>query len=130
MTESQHRTVAQLLCELEPRTLHHGDCIGADAQAHAIARSLGIDVIIHPPSITKKRAFCVGAQDVLPPLPYLMRNDAIIEATDVLVATPSTEHEQQRSGTWATIRHALKRFRKPVYIIWPNGELRMEVYNG
>jgi hypothetical protein len=41
-----------------------------------------------------------------------------------MFATPHTQHEIIRSGTWATIRHAIKEA-LPVLIVWPNGKLTL-----
>ena len=91
------------------RFLHHGDCIGADAIAHAIAIELGWGVIVHPPLSDSHRAFCEGAWLVWPPRPYMQRNDAIISNVRHLIAMPTDpEQEILRSGTWATVRHARK----------------------
>jgi hypothetical protein len=87
--------------------LHHGDCIGADAQADTIARELGIDVVIHPPINALKRAFCAKAGDVVwEPAPYLERDHDIVDETEELIAAPHGDKEELRSGTWATIRYA------------------------
>lgn len=39
---------------------------------------------------------------------YMVRNDAIVAHSDVLLAFPQTCTEVLRSGTWATIRRARK----------------------
>jgi len=120
MTEAQRREVTALLVRLETEQLHHGDCIGADADAHAIARSLDIAVVLHPPSDPKARAFCEGAASEHPPKAYLTRNKAIVAETDVLIATPWGP-EQRRSGTWATIRHA-RTLERPCYVVMRDGQ--------
>jgi hypothetical protein len=97
---------------------HHGDCIGADEQAHRLAKAAGCLIIIHPPSNLNKRAFCV-ADNILPEKEYLDRNHDIVDSTELLLATPSGE-KVLRSGTWATIRYARK-WKKPTIIIYPNG---------
>lgn len=101
-------------------TLHHGDCVGADAEADSFARSLGYRVVIHPPSNSKARAYCdsKGKSLVLPEKPYLMRNQDIVDACDILIACPRTADEELRSGTWATFRRARKA-RKPVHLLLP-----------
>lgn len=67
-------------------------------------------IVIHPPGDPKLRAFCEGAYRVMPPQPYLQRNHAIVDASEILFALPlEAERELQRSGTWATIRYARKR---------------------
>lgn len=100
---------------------HHGDCIGADAEAHDIAWAIrDIAIIIHPPSDDKHRAFKTNAL-VLVTRPYLERNHDIVDACDVLIAAPKEVIEQRRSGTWATVRYARK-IGKPVVILAPEPE--------
>lgn len=98
---------------------HHGDCIGADAEAHSIAMKLGFIIHLHPPLDPKKRAFCPAPHE-MEPRPYLDRNHDIVDATRLLIATPGEAVEQLRSGTWATIRYARKQ-RRTVIIIGPCG---------
>lgn len=107
---------AALERELRGRTFtfHHGDCVGADAQAHDIAKAAGGSIVIHPPTDSKARAYCVGGR-VLPPYPYLERNHHIVDACDVLIAAPRGA-EVLRSGTWATVRYAQK-IGKPVLVL-------------
>jgi hypothetical protein len=125
LSSSQWRSFRHVLEQWRPGTFHHGDCIGSDADAHAIALSLGWCVVLHPPADPKKRAFCEGAFVTLPPRPFLKRNDTIAEVVDVLVATPREVEEVLRSGTWSTVRRARAR-KKPIILIWPDGTLHFE----
>ena len=114
MTMRQHRKLAAILRGLDVSEFHHGDCIGSDAEAHVIAQSLGIRVVVHPPENDAKRAFVAlsrgtaqrHADDIRVPRPYLKRNHDIVSACELLIATPREHREQRRSGTWATIRFA------------------------
>lgn len=106
---------------MKANIFEHGDCIGADAQAHAIAVHLCFDIIIHPSYYKNKRAFCTGAKLVMDPKPYLLRNRNIVRDVDILVAAPSGP-ETLRSGTWSTVRYAMK-IGKTVTIVWPDGRL-------
>lgn len=119
MTRVQWDMLAQTLVGINPSEFHHGDCIGADAQAHDIAQDLDCDIIIHPPLDPKSRAFCTGTL-LLPKKDYLDRNKDIVNAAEVLVATPETMHEVLRSGTWSTVRYA-KKIGCRVIIIYPDG---------
>ena len=88
---------------------HHGDCVGADAEAHEIAREFeGIEIVVHPPTIPHKQAFCHGDRTMVNK-PYLQRNRCIVDSVEVLIAAPKTDTPIMRSGTWATVRYALKR---------------------
>jgi hypothetical protein len=103
--------------------LHHGDCVGADKEAHDLAKlKFGIWTIAHPPLNTKLRAWC-EADEVREPDEYLVRDRHIVDDTDELIATPATFSEVARSGTWATVRYA-KLMGKPVTMIYPDGEVQ------
>ena len=124
MTVRQKVGVREAFVALGATTLHHGDCIGADAQAHAIARELGLRVVTHPgikkagaPVNHPARAFC-DADEVRPVKPFPDRNTDIVLETAALVAAPRQKFEVQRSGTWMTVRRARK-FGRPVKIVWP-----------
>jgi hypothetical protein len=97
---------------------HHGDCIGADEEAHYIALELGLRIVIHPPLNDSKRAFCKLATLVLEPKDYIPRNHDIVDASEVLIAAPKTYEEELRSGTWATVRYARK-INKPRLMLTP-----------
>jgi hypothetical protein len=119
MTEHQQAELYGTLC-IHPhlRTgFRHGDCVGADAEAHAIALELGWPVVIHPPANPKRRAYCDGGV-VKGPRPYLVRNHDIVDACDFLIAAPRQRKEVLRSGTWATVRYARK-VGKEVIILEP-----------
>lgn len=129
-TEAQRLALAKLLEMSGAEELRHGDCTGADAVAHHIALALrelrGLPrIVIHPPVGEVYRANCQGADEVLPVQEYLIRNRAIVDATDRLVALPQSAVEKQRSGTWSTIRFARYR-KKPVVIIFPDGTVETE----
>lgn len=99
---------------------HHGDCVGADQQAHEMARSLGLWIVLHPPEKAVLRAFCQGHQE-RPSQEYHARNrDIVSEASDWLIACPAGRSEQ--GGTWYTIKHARQVGRSHV-VIWPDGKM-------
>src|SRR5262245_22040900 len=107
MTASQRQALRDLLASYPCATLHHGDAIGADAEAHDIAVALGCGIAIHPPAIGKQRAFKLAA-DIRAPKSYLNRNKDIVREATLLVAAPAEPIEQLRSGTWSTVRYARK----------------------
>ena len=122
MTPDQLQKLSELLLQMKREgasEFHHGDCIGADAEAHHIARRFGYQMHGWPPLNPKKRAFCKvdishAAQD------YLERNNSIVIRTDVLIACPKGMQEELRSGTWTTLRRARDSLR-PYCIIFPDG---------
>lgn len=121
-TFEQIAALSHLLRFLGVTELHHGDCIGSDAEAHLAATNLDISMCIHPPRSMRKRAFCKGAAYTYPVAEYLVLNKNIVDCTDILIGMPNTTHEKQRSGTWSTLRYAKKRD-KPAFVIWPDGDV-------
>lgn len=118
--------VAALLTRLQDPTIavseaHHGDCVGNDAFFHAAVRKCrpNARIVIHPPTEGAFRAHMDAACE-LPPLPYLDRNHAIVDTSDILWAFPNSMSEVLRSGTWSTIRYATRRC-KPIWIVFPDG---------
>jgi hypothetical protein len=124
MTDRQKRALRTFLehakRKYEQIEFHHGDCIGADADAHEIAADvLGVDAVwIHPSRYHTKRAF-KKSPHVLPDDDALDRNVTIVRITDGLIAAPKERDEVMRSGTWMTIREARDRQKKPLTILEP-----------
>lgn len=114
MTDAQKSALRQLLSGKDGE-FHHGDCEGADAEAHDIARVCGFWIIGHPPSNPKKRARKF-VDEWRPEKPYLDRNKDIVLDTEWLIAAPAQGVEQLRSGTWSTVRFARKLRRKVILI--------------
>ena len=104
-------------------SLHHGACVGADETAHHLALGLGNKVVVHPPADRSQMMVLIAHHPilVLPPRPYLRRNRDIVDACELLLACPDGE-ERLRSGTWATIRYAVK-IGRSVLICYPDGRL-------
>ena len=107
---------------------HHGDCIGADEESHHIVRifSPHTSIFIHPPIKENKRANTYNRlapnQYLMPLKDYLDRNKDIVDDTEILIGTPEGMEEVTRSGTWSTIRYAMKQ-KHPVFIIYPDGSV-------
>ena len=120
MTKYQYDSVVQVCSALPIIEFHHGDCVGADAQAHGIAKwILNCKIHIHPPTNKIKRAFKSG-NVIYVEKPYSERNRNIVDICEFLIATPKSKLEEIRSGTWATIRYARKKNKK-MCIIYPDG---------
>jgi hypothetical protein len=125
MTPEQRVEVTLLLAKAD--YLRHGDCVGADAQVHEIARAFDIRIILHPPKDPSYRAFCKFAWKVRPEKGYLTRNRDIVHGADLVIAAPKSEKEEMRgSGTWMVIRYAT-RVGTPLVVVYPDG--RREVKN-
>lgn len=119
MTPDQIGTVQAILDDHAIVEVHHGDCVGADADFHRQAQAWGIPVVIHPPNNPTHRAWCKGKK-VMDEKPYLDRNRDIVNAADMVIATPKERTLQGRGGTWFTIGYARLQGKKLV-IVWPDG---------
>ena len=123
MTTPQFSKVAHILAKLRKAgfaVLVHGDCVGADAEAHGEAVRLALDIEKRPSNLDAQRARTKGGKTVAAPEPPLDRNKKIVDDVDCLIAAPAEPEEQQRSGTWATIRYA-RATGKPVFLVKPDG---------
>ncbi len=95
MSQSQRDQFMAVISWLSHRgalEFHHGGAEGADTEAAEIVDG-GARIVVHKP----KR---MNADELL------ARNRVIVAEAEVLVAAPETDTEQQRSGTWATVRYA------------------------
>jgi hypothetical protein len=125
MTEAQSRAAWQALCDLiggDTQLLvevHHGECVGADAQFHKHAVELGARIIGHPCTLVGLRADLTVHESREPKAP-LMRNHDIVNETKVLIAAPHELYLQPRGGTWATYRLA-RRLNHHVILVRPDG---------
>ena len=106
---------------------HHGVCVGSDEKFHKIVVKAGFgdNIIKHPPINDYLMSKTCIEGIFLEPKPFLERDDDVIKAVEIMLATPHEEYEIMRSGTWATIRHARKK-KKPIFIIFPNGEVSIQ----
>ncbi len=141
MTRAQKLSFMRILLSgyLHPQlkqivSFHHGDCQGADAEAHDIVRDFcrapsimdnipWIRIIGHPPDDSSQRAD-KKCDELMPTKPHLQRNHDIVNAADVLIVVPHTAKEVLRSGTWATKRYAEQQI-KPVILIKPSGKIEV-----
>ena len=130
MTRQQKVILRLMIAEYDE--LHHGDCVGADAESHVTALELRmIRIVIHPPINKTRAAYStqihnngVTQIEVRPDDEYHMRDRRIVIETGELIACPKCE-EYLRSGTWTTVRYARKQ-RVPIHIIMPDGSLKHE----
>jgi len=142
MTPFQHDEFMRLLDQFAPTELHHGDCIGADKRAndlflayHILNDGVQRKLVIHPPENNYKRAFVMDhlkgsvvnalmnclyklVLEEREPFAYLTRNRHIVDACEILIATPKEFEHTMRSGTWATIRYGWK-LKKECIVIPP-----------
>lgn len=138
MTVGQAQNVAHWLREYRERlpdqslVLHHGDCVGADHQAHVMAHGHGWEVEIHPgldaDGNSPRRAHAENSahahvRAIHEPCPYTERNMDIVLSAQIVLAAPDGP-ERRRSGTWSTVR-AAERMGRMVVVFMPDGEIEM-----
>ena len=97
-----------------------------------LAKSFDVKPVLHPPTNPANRAFC-GLLDCVvidpgtewcPEQPYFVRDRAIVNAAEVMVACPNKTLDEldwakARGGTWYTINYTLSK-NKPLAIVWPH----------
>lgn len=120
ITDAQKEAARRLFSDFQE--LHHGDCVGGDADLHHIGRTANMRIIVHPPADDRLRAFC-DTDEEREPQPYLVRNRDIVSESDVVMAFPKEFEEQRRGGTWATVRMA-RLSKKPLIIVYPDGTVQ------
>jgi hypothetical protein len=110
MSNKQKEQFVLLLQDMGMTEFHHGDCEGADAEAHDIVREFFPDVriVVHPPFKSSKRAYKNG-DEIREPDDYLPRDERIVNETMFLFGAPKSNIELKRSGTWYTIRYARRK---------------------
>jgi hypothetical protein len=112
MTPAQLAAMSAQIALVAPTTFHHGDCIGA----------VGAEIHGHPSTLEHLRAFrkCHINYEPAPPLE---RNRLMVNMSSILFAAPKGP-EEQRSGTWSTVRFARKRGRE-IRLVWPDGSVQL-----
>lgn len=144
MNYFQKEKLVEFFNHYNPDELHHGDCIGSDSQCHyeflrwhCANDAKERKIVIHPANNPHKRAFTADFDryspalkealrnckykiliEQLPEMGYHSRNQEIVLASEVLVATPKEMEHSFRGGTWFTIRFAWHR-KVPVHVIPP-----------
>lgn len=134
LTEQQQKIVRGLFEFVEISELHHGACFGADAEAVEIIGRMReggwvCRIVAHPGDrgALSSQPSLAASDEVLPCRPMLERNRHIVDASGSMIACPAEMQEEQRSGTWATIRYARKR-KKDIAIVWPDGTITNEAW--
>jgi hypothetical protein len=124
MTKWQIQFVFDELMALPIHEAHHGMCVGADATFDEMLSYTHATVYGHPANMPGLRAACPMVEVEHKPKPPLERNRDIVDASDWLIAAPKGP-EEQRSGTWATVRYARK-LGRPITIVWPDASVTRE----
>ena len=130
MTDAQKEKVRSILLMLQPSCCEHGGCIGADEDFHNIFEAVFPEaaIDIRPSDILERRADIDQDRAFFHfPKSPLERNHDIVDAVNRMIACPSGLKETLRSGTWATIRYAVK-VGAPIHIVYPDGSV--EVHHG
>lgn len=131
-TPAQHMSMDRFLIAMfvnhGAKVLVHGGAAGCDTFAHhaVTANAAYAPEVWIFPALEGQRSSVVilpvGNCIIGEPVPALMRNKIIAGLADGLLAVPASDTEQDRSGTWATVRAARKRG-CPVYIVRRDGTI-------
>jgi len=142
MTDIQKSSFSTVISEFfrgaSHKEFHHGDCIGADAEAHQLILDYNhelwfdyeaeVAIHIHPPTNESKQAKCEFFEKYYKPAPYLTRNRDIVNACNILVATSAYIPGVEKGGTWYTINYAKTKKTIPIWIIYPDGTVDEKLY--
>lgn len=132
MTAAQRRAVGDRLNEIGAAscsliTVRQGCCIGADAEFADMC--WGRAFIVGHPSLIKAFESQLAVDlchKLMPAAPYHVRNQAIVDESGVMIATPREFKPQPAGGTWMTIRMALRALRAGklvrLHVIGPDGD--------
>ncbi len=128
MSSMQMLGCSLVLGKFDPEWVIHGAAIGVDTEAHSIAGSLRIRRHVWPSNMPDMTGDCpIESRDKIETPHYpLDRNHDIVDGSHVLLAFPNSREETLRSGTWATIRYALRVW-KPTVIFYPTGRPKFEM---
>lgn len=123
-TPDQFETLVNLLHAARIDShFHHGDCIGADAEAARAAWEDGYYVVCHPPLDDSCQAHTTHNHEWRTNKTHFARNREIVNATEMLIACPQYMEpitKETKGGTAYTVNYARKQG-KPVTIIRPDG---------
>lgn len=130
MTFVQKRVIEYTFRLGAPSVVRHGGAFGADTEMHMIVKEMDVATFfdVWPARDDRAKYYKdmrrpnVHVQPIMDPL---TRNEEIVKRSKILIGTPHTQREEQRSGTWQTIRKARDR-EMPILIVWPNGILTLD----
>lgn len=129
LSASQKKALGKLLKSVHRavkiKEVHHGMCVGADADFHKLVREIcpGVHIVGHPSNIEEARAE-LDVDELREPKPPLDRNRDVVDEAHWLWAAPRRSKEVLRSGTWMTVRYANKVGRKVSYAMPGDGGAR------
>lgn len=128
MTDKQKVEVIRFFESNSPKKIkfvRHGGCDGSDDDFHEIAQDY-CNIVVHPGNQQQKEKYMNKPNvTVMEVKPFLVRNRDMVDKIEWVLATPRGFEEELRSGTWMTIRYALKQ-NKIVHIIFPNGKIEVK----
>lgn len=119
MTDGQKDRLRMALGRSLPTNFHHGDSLGAEEEAHAVARSFGMHIVAHPSFLSELRAYC-PADEVRPLRSARDRKLELMRAVDTLLVAPATAVEKPDSASWDAVRMA-RRLGVKLWLLLPDG---------
>lgn len=127
MTGAQLDAVTGLVDQmagLGPIVAHHGMCIGADAEFHAVCRRwTDARIVGHPgPNDDLARRAQVEVDEQRPGKPHHARNRDIVTESWLVIGAPREMAENRFGGTWGTVRTA-RDLERPLALVLPDGRI-------
>jgi hypothetical protein len=130
MSDRQKEIAIYIYEKFRGNYLHQGMCEGSDTEMHDMVREkFPASGIKGHPSIKKDYEINRVCDRYAEEKGHLERNREIVSEVEVMIATPHQSTEQQRGGTWYTIRYAKKIIKsgkglcKKLYVIYPDGKV-------
>lgn len=130
MSDKQKEIAIYIYDKLEGSVLHQGMCEGSDTEMHDMVRGeFPKHNIKGHPSIDKSHEIDRKCDNLADPKGHFERNREIVGESEVMLATPHESTEQQRGGTWYTVRYAKKIIKsgkgvcKKLYVVKPDGKV-------
>lgn len=133
-TFAQQRSFVEHITRIVDRIeVHHGCCVGADEAIHNLAWTWDCRIVGHPPT-DPRLMFDYDHEEfdeIRQPLPYLQRNEQIVNSSTYLMAFPNMGRAdflaQRRGGTRYTVSFALGQPERRVIVVWPSGQRELFV---
>jgi hypothetical protein len=122
MTDAQKRQVTlalRALMDVQAITVcQHGCCVGGDVEFNAICKEIGLKTV----GYFVRGPLCAGeiADENHERWGHIRRNHEMVDDSEVVIGAPPTADEQQRGGTWSTIRYG-RQCKRLMLVILPDG---------
>lgn len=127
LTNPQIACASYLMLKINPELMHHGCAEGGDRQLDEMARVAGVKRLGFPSfdnqenwATRRDSGLAVYRSGRTGDLLSTAERNEVISRAEFFIGFPAGFEEEQRSGTWQTIRMR-GRTKHPYLIAWPDG---------